>query len=283
MTNLPILQDKIEIKLTSNTIKYYESLGYHIPRYRDSRGRLKVLEGTKIIVDVKDLKKGAGVLIHVKCDNCGKKFKRIWRDHKEHNGYVYCKNCAGILHRGEKAYNWNPNLSDEERINGRDYPEYHDFVRRVLERDGYSCKICDSKSGKLAVHHLDGYGWCVEKRTEDANGITLCEACHNKFHSRFGHGSNTKEQFEEFIGAPIGEMGAGKLPTARKVICMDNGTVFDSAPIAAREYEIERNSLYNVLNRKNRSIHDNHFLWYDDYSNMTKEDVSAYWRWVMNK
>ena len=190
---------------------------------------------------------------------------------------------AGILRSGENAYNWNKNLSLEERIVKRDYAEYHDFVKRVMERDGYACKICGKKDSGLAVHHLNGYNWSVAERTNDSNGVTLCDECHNAFHSVYGKGSNTKEQFEEWIGELIGDLGTGNLPKARQVICMDDGEIVDGAPATARKYNLDRNSLYNVLNRKYRAIHGKHFLWYDDYLEMTKEDVTMYWRWVMEK
>ena len=280
---MSILQDKVEITLTSNMISYYENLGYEIPRRYDVRGRLKVPEGTKIIVDISDLPSGSGVSVYMSCDVCGKEFYRPWRDHNDYDGCVYCVKCAGILRRGENAYNWNADMSVEERIIGRDYPEYHDFIKRVLERDNYSCKICGHKDQRLSVHHLNGYNWCVAERTVDSNGVALCEQCHNAFHSRFGRGSNTKEQFEEWIGAPIGELGSGNLPTAREVICMDDGQVIESAPATAKKYNLDRNSLYSVLNRKYRSIYGKHFLWYDEYISMTKEDVSEYWRWVISK
>lgn len=64
---------------------------------------------------------------------------------------------------------------------------------------------------------------------------------------------------------------------------MDDGNIIDGALLVAQQYELDRNSLYNVLNRKYRSIHGKHFLWYDEYEKMTKEDVSLYWRWVMEK
>lgn len=213
---MAILQDKVKINLVSNVIKYYENKGYKIPRSRDVRGRLKVIKGTEIIVDIKDLHEGSGVPIYMSCDKCGKEFFRIWRDHKDHDGNIYCKNCAGVLRRGDKAYNWNANLSAKERIVGRDYPEYHDFVKRVLQRDDYTCKVCGKKEGGLAVHHLNGYNWCVLERTSDSNAVTLCEKCHNGFHSKYGHGSNTREQFEDWIGASIGELGTGRLPTAKR-------------------------------------------------------------------
>ena len=83
------------------------------------------------------------------------------------------------------------------------------------------------------------------------------------------------------MGSPI--LQGGKLPTAREVICMDDGQVLESAPATAKKYNLDRNSLYSVLNRKYRSIYGKHFLWYDEYVSMTKEDVSEYWRWVISK
>lgn len=280
---MPIMQNEVQVTLTSNIISYYEQLGYEIPRYKDPRGRLKVKENTKIIVDIKHLKKGCGIQVAMACDECGRSFKRIWRDHKDRNGMVFCNKCSGILRRGENAYNWNSKLTVEDRLNGRDYPEYHDFIKRVLLRDNYTCKVCGNNTEKICVHHLDGYNWFVEGRTKDSNGVSLCEVCHNSFHSVYGKGRNTKDQFEEWIGQPVGELGEGVFPPARKVICMDDGSIIDSAPIAAKIYQLDRNSLYPVLNRNYRSLYNNHFLWYDDYLAMDKEDLNHYWRWVLGK
>lgn len=49
------------------------------------------------------------------------------------------------------------------------------------------------------AHHLDGYNWCIDKRTSVDNGITLCKKCHNEFHNIYGRGNNTENQFKEFI------------------------------------------------------------------------------------
>lgn len=53
--------------------------------------------------------------------------------------------------------------------------------------------------GDLQAHHLDGYHWCVDRRYEINNGVTLCKECHYLFHNKYGNKNNTIEQFNEFF------------------------------------------------------------------------------------
>jgi len=99
---------------------------------------------------------------------------------------------------GDKNPAWNPNLTDEERINGRRYPEYLEWVKNVFERDNYICRVCGQVGGNLIAHHLEGYNSNKELRITLSNGITLCVKCHNNFHHIYSKGNNTEEQWEEF-------------------------------------------------------------------------------------
>lgn len=78
--------------------------------------------------------------------------------------------------------------------NGRALSKWGNKVKR---RDKYKCVLCGSNV-KLNAHHLNAYGWDIENRSVVANGVTLCERCHTNFHVLYGHGGNTKEQFEKF-------------------------------------------------------------------------------------
>lgn len=132
----------------------------------------------------------------ITCNVCGKEFT------SHHKNTKCCANCFGETQKRERNYNWNPNLTEEQR-NDTDHrliEGYSEWREEVYKRDNYTCQCCgDNRSGKLNAHHLDGYNWCEEKRTDVDNGITLCEKCHKKFHKMFGRKNNTKEQFKSFI------------------------------------------------------------------------------------
>lgn len=110
-----------------------------------------------------------------------------------HSGY--CKKCVNA---NERAYNWNGGYDLENEKFRKTY-EFKEFRKNVLKRDMYTCVCCGKQKGELNVHHLDGYNWCKEKRTDVNNGVCLCEDCHKLFHSIYGNGFNTKEQFYNFM------------------------------------------------------------------------------------
>jgi len=101
-----LITQEVEIKL-GNNIKYYESLGYIIPKFKDEHGRLRVLNDTKIIVKTLDLKKGCHILVEVQCKGCDKILKAVfWKDYVkviEKHGEYYCVHCAQNIFGGEKS------------------------------------------------------------------------------------------------------------------------------------------------------------------------------------
>lgn len=76
--------------------------------------------------------------------------------------------------------------------------EYKNWINNVLSMDQYRCVVTHTKDS-LQVHHLDGYNWCREHRTNVRNGISLCKEIHDEFHNIFGRGNNTKKQFVDYI------------------------------------------------------------------------------------
>ena len=110
-----------------------------------------------------------------------------------------CLKCSYRNKIGEGNPNYNPNKTEEERETKRDYTEYYYWRQKVYERDNYTCICCGYNKGKkLNAHHLNGYNWDKEHRTDVNNGVTLCKDCHDFFHNIYGYGDNVKEEFIEF-------------------------------------------------------------------------------------
>lgn len=107
---------------------------------------------------------------------------------------------------GENHYNYNAELTTEERTKHRYKLGGFNATKwrtGVFLKDNYTCQVCKARNGLgknvyLEAHHLDGWNWCINKRYDLDNGITLCFGCHRYFHKIYGGGNNTKEQFEEY-------------------------------------------------------------------------------------
>lgn len=263
----------------NGNVKYLEELGYEIPRRKNKWGALTCPSGAKIEVKVEHLKPSSTAIIEYECDNCKEIFYTRYADYTRHNheGICYCRKCSTkIFNSGENSHLWKSDITKEERENKRFYPEYREFIKRVLNRDNFTCYCCGEKEGRMEVHHLDGYDWCKEKRTDETNGITLCKNCHKNFHSNYGMGNNTKEQFEEWIGHTLEELKKydGKLPTAKKIYCLEEDKIYNSADEFSILKEVHSRSVYSRCNHSEKinSIKGMHIIWLNEYESMTSEE-----------
>lgn len=95
---MTVLENEIWITLTNNVIKYYEELGYVIPKVENKRGRIIVKNGTKILVKVDHLPKASNVIITRICNKCGDKrelkYVNVLRHRK--NGEDLCVRCGTL-------------------------------------------------------------------------------------------------------------------------------------------------------------------------------------------
>ena len=292
-----LLTKEVEVQLSSQNIDHYEKLGYEIPRYYNKNScTWRVKRGTKIIVKISDVPPKSHIEVDLDCDCCGKTYKSLYSNYsrRNHDGKTYCADCSRtVLNSGENSACWKDSITMEERENGRDYLEYTNFIKRILARDDYTCQCCGQKHTKMEVHHLDGYDWCKEKRTDDENGVTLCPMCHKSFHSMYGYGGNTKEQFEEWIGHTITLLNKyqGILPTTRKVYCLEDDCIYDSIEQASKT----NNVLYGCINKccnkegykdgkthSTKSVGGKHYFWLDEFEKMTQKDLEEYMEWANN-
>jgi hypothetical protein len=101
--------------------------------------------------------------------------------------------------KGSEHQSWNPDLTPEERINRREFPEAREWTKAVYKRDNYSCRVSFKRGGNIEAHHLNAWASFPDQRFDIDNGVTLCKPIHDLFHSLYGRGKNTRGQFEEFI------------------------------------------------------------------------------------
>lgn len=130
--------------------------------------------------------------------SCGEEFSI---DEKQ---IKYRQSCGHLL-KGEYHWRYNHELTDEERRKDRytHLPGIKKWVKEVYRRDGWRCVICNHKdTGRkgegIVAHHLNSFRGHEDESVDLDNGTTLCEHHHKSFHSTYGYGNNTKQQFEEF-------------------------------------------------------------------------------------
>ena len=111
-----------------------------------------------------------------------------------------CVSCHGLFNRGENNPQWLPPelRKGNELEQLRNSIKYDEWRFAVYKRDMNLCGICGVRKDPMVAHHLDGFNIFPEKRFDVDNGVTLCDFHHISFHSNYGFGNNTKEQFEEF-------------------------------------------------------------------------------------
>lgn len=277
-----LLDTEVETGLNGAMIRYYESLGYNIPKRYTKQGKFQTPIHAKIKVKVIDLPKNSKIKVNVKCDSCGREMKMSYQayfSYKHLDDSYYCNSCTKrCFYSGEKSPNWNKDISQEERELKRFGLEYLEWGKKVLARDNYTCVCCKKISdGDVEAHHLDGWNWCKEKRYDDTNGVTLCTNCHKNFHSKYGYGNNKKEQFEEWIGYAIDLLKyTEKLQTRKEIYCFETNKVYTDVNEVSNIFKCKISSVYGTCNHTRKTINGFHFLYLDEYKNMKDIDIVNY-------
>lgn len=137
-----------------------------------------------------------------------------------------CKKCASEKQSGENNYNWNGGISTiSQYLRGQEL----DWKKQSMKNCNYKCVLTGERFD--VIHHLYGFNKIVYKVLgklgielgikdtvnnltdeqldelkqiflDEINnyplGVCLTEEVHRLFHSEYGYGNNTPEQFEEF-------------------------------------------------------------------------------------
>ena len=75
-------------------------------------------------------------------------------------------------------------IKSQRTHNIRSSKAYFAWRERVFERDNFTCQNCGKVGGGLNAHHIKPFAKYPELRLDIDNGITLCENCHRKVHSK---------------------------------------------------------------------------------------------------
>lgn len=111
-----------------------------------------------------------------------------------------CRPCGIKKISGENSPHYKEELTEEDRLIGRNDVQTREWRKKVFERDDYTCYKCNKRgNGNLNAHHINAYNVFPELRYDVTNGLTLCEPCHREFHNQYGYGFNTEEQLEEWL------------------------------------------------------------------------------------
>ncbi|MEH7749104.1 HNH endonuclease [Neobacillus drentensis] len=113
-----------------------------------------------------------------------------------------CRSCYLDNNRGKNNSAWNPDKTDEEREFGRILEGYKQWKKDCLERDDYTCQVCNQRGRDLHIHHIFSYSSFKELRIDPLNGIVLCVDCHKGkegFHGIYGNKDTTPDHFLDFL------------------------------------------------------------------------------------
>lgn len=72
------------------------------------------------------------------------------------------------------------------------------WARAVKTRDNFQCQICGQTYVQLESHHINSYAYYPDQRYIIDNGVTLCERCHTRYHSRVAKDQVNEETFKYF-------------------------------------------------------------------------------------
>lgn len=126
--------------------------------------------------------------VELVCEQCGGKYSAK-RCHVKKSRFC-SRSCQGAWvsenMSGKNSPHWNFDLTQEERIINRNYPEYRQWSKAVLSRDRYVCQCCGERGDEVEAHHLYSYRHYPEYALDINYGITLMKDHHREFHKWMG-------------------------------------------------------------------------------------------------
>lgn len=110
-----------------------------------------------------------------------------------------CFKCGVEARSGENSHLYKHGKSSELQAE-RNTPEYREW-KKIVKKDKEYCDCCSTAFAEWNVacaHHMNSWNNNPDERYDVNNGVTICWECHWEFHSLYGKGYNTKEQYYQF-------------------------------------------------------------------------------------
>lgn len=190
MIVLAIKEKEVWITLHSKTIKYYEDLGYNIPKYKNANGEFVVKRGTKILVKIEDLQNRSNTIVTKICDVCknevcNQPYNRVLIHRIKIDGKDRCKECGTKIANINQKNNVKYEKSAEYYAlkNNKEYllKEFSDKNKKKLSEiyrstsDVYlwNCPDCKSEYDMQMQNRVNDKNcpYCAGKRVNHTNCI----------------------------------------------------------------------------------------------------------------
>lgn len=164
------------------------------------------------------------------------------------------------------------NLKERWKSNGKNYkesPKFYNAIKKYGWNNFYHIIIASNLTREeacnfeiLLINKLcttdDKYGYNISK---GGDSFTMTEELKDKLSKlckeRFSGKHNTENQNKRISESRIKFSGCVNGKT--KIICIEDGLVFESVTLASKYYNIPHSSISNVLNKKRNHTHNLHF------------------------
>lgn len=164
-----LLTKELEVLLHPRNMKYYEGLGYNIPKIKGEKwGKIITPKGTKIKVKIEDLMKGSNLKIEYLCDYCKENiisvpYYEYYSRIKKGETKDCCKQCIG------------KKVSERTKTPiGEVIKRFNDYNFEVLDGiEQYNNDI--EKDNKFLLKCLNGHFW--ETSLDNFRQVLECPEC----------------------------------------------------------------------------------------------------------
>lgn len=143
--------------------------------------------------------------VYFKCKNCGGDAEyNTFSGLRNCNPKCFCFNCNFENRCGSNAYNFNPSLSEEERMKGRSAHDLYEWYLNTEKAHEKKCVIT-GKVENLHRHHI--YNWADYGSLRECvwNCVFLETSVHYQYHTLYGKKNNTYASLKDFVYSLTGK------------------------------------------------------------------------------